>query len=468
MSKPFHLPADSDQAAGSSIFVGICAVLAAALAMAATMPGRTHGLGMITEPLLKDFSSLESIGQSAARTAASLPFVSAEWAEKVQTDEHSMRSFGFATLNFWATLLGSALCIPCGWLLDRFRIRTVGPIVVLGLALAVLGMSLTESLLVLAITLTLTRSLGQSMLSVVSLAIIGKNFPKRPGFVMAAYAVVMTMLMVVWMALLLDYIPKLGWRDTWWGMGLVLAAIAPVLFVLTPWRLRGKGNDVEKLEPEATASATLPQALRTPCFWTFAIAISLFGLITSGFSLFQQAIFEAQGLDRSVYGNVLKMGLAVGLVTNLLAGALAYYVPLQRLLFGAMVLLAASLAAVPYLSIPMHAYIFCVVYGVGGGTLSVLFFTVWGPAFGTRSLGRIQGAAQMLTVVFSAAGPLTVSGLRLASGSHAAFLYVFAGLSLLLGVVALFVPVPSAAAGAWERNRKVASPNEINPVVETV
>lgn len=432
------------------------------------MPGRTHGLGMITESLPKDFSSLEGIGQAAARTAGSLPFVSAEWAEKVQTDQHSMRSFGFATLNFWATLLGSLLCIPCGWLLDRFRIRTVGPIVVLGLALAVLGMSLTENLLILAITLTLTRSLGQSMLSVVSLAIIGKSFPKRPGFIMAAYAVVMTMLMVVWMAMLLDYIPKIGWRETWWGMGIVLALIAPVLFVLTPWRLRGKTNDVEQLEPAAAgASATLSQALRTPCFWTFAIAISLFGLITSGFSLFQQAIFAAQGLDRSVYGNVLKMGLAVGLVTNLLAGGAAYFVPLQRLLFGAMVLLAGSLAAVPYLSTPTHAYLFCVVYGVGGGTLSVLFFTVWGPAFGTRSLGRIQGAAQMLTVVFSAAGPLAVSGLRLASGSHAAFLYVFAGLSLLLGLVALFVPVPSAAAGAWERNRIAPGRNKLTPVVET-
>ena len=66
-------------------------VLIGAIAMTATYPGRTHGLGMVTEPLMKDF--------------------------QLSTDDGRVL---FATINFWATLIGSVFCIPIGWLFDRF------------------------------------------------------------------------------------------------------------------------------------------------------------------------------------------------------------------------------------------------------------------------------------------------------------------------------------------------------------
>src|SRR4051794_30422316 len=61
-------------------------IVVAALAMVATLPGRTHGLGLITVPLMAD----------------------------LQID-----AVDFALINLWATLLGAAFCLPCGWLLDR-------------------------------------------------------------------------------------------------------------------------------------------------------------------------------------------------------------------------------------------------------------------------------------------------------------------------------------------------------------
>src|SRR5437870_13278275 len=64
----------------------------AALAMVATLPGRTHGLGLITEPLLSDLH---------------LDRVHYGW------------------INFAATLLGAAFCLPFGWLVDRYGPRPV-------------------------------------------------------------------------------------------------------------------------------------------------------------------------------------------------------------------------------------------------------------------------------------------------------------------------------------------------------
>ena len=44
--------------------------------------------------------------------------------------------------------------------------------------------------------------------------------------------------------------------------------------------------------------------------------------------------------------------------------------------------------------------------GIAGGFVMVVFFSFWGRAYGRAHLGRIQGAAQAMTVVASAVGPL--------------------------------------------------------------
>src|SRR4051812_46137921 len=84
-------------------------VAVAALAMVATLPGRTHGLGLITEPLLETFQ----LGRLA-----------------------------YAAINLWATLLGAAFCVPWGWLTDRLGVRAVLTATLLGLGAVVVAMSL--------------------------------------------------------------------------------------------------------------------------------------------------------------------------------------------------------------------------------------------------------------------------------------------------------------------------------------
>src|SRR5438874_795284 len=80
----------------------------AALAMVATLPGRTHGLGLFTEPILNSLNL-------------------------------DRESYGF--MNLWATLLGGLFCLPCGWLLDRFGTRAVLVSVATALGATVLTMT---------------------------------------------------------------------------------------------------------------------------------------------------------------------------------------------------------------------------------------------------------------------------------------------------------------------------------------
>ena len=76
-------------------------VVVAAVIMLATLPGRTQGLGLITEPMLRDLQ----IGHVA-----------------------------YANINLWATLLGAVICLPIGRLFDRAGLR--GATVALTLLLA--------------------------------------------------------------------------------------------------------------------------------------------------------------------------------------------------------------------------------------------------------------------------------------------------------------------------------------------
>src|SRR6187401_3193627 len=117
-------------------------LLLAAAAMVGTLPGRTQGLGLVTEPLIADLQ----IGR-----------------------------VDYAQLNLWATLVGSLFAIGIGRFIDR-----LGPRIVLT-TVVVCAMSTVHGFWALAIAVTLTRGLGQSALSVISLAMVGQWFTPIPA-----------------------------------------------------------------------------------------------------------------------------------------------------------------------------------------------------------------------------------------------------------------------------------------------
>src|SRR5204862_2177681 len=139
----FAHPVPNTRSARRGLYYGWVSVALAALAMAGTLPGRTQGLGLITEPLLAD----------------------------LHIDRVS-----YAAIQLWATLIGSLFCLPCGRLVDRFGSRLVLTTVLSALAATVLGMSTATGIVMLGAAITLSRGLGQSALSVVSLTLVGKWF----------------------------------------------------------------------------------------------------------------------------------------------------------------------------------------------------------------------------------------------------------------------------------------------------
>src|SRR5262249_11687618 len=139
--------------------------------MSATLPGRTHGVGLVTEPLCADLrvSRLE-----------------------------------FGVLNFWAILLGAAFCWPVGKVIDRFGARAALVGVSAGLGVVVILTGSVESVLALFVLMTLTRGLGQGALSVVSMALVGKWFRRRLGLAMGVFSVLLAVGFIVGVILTIE------------------------------------------------------------------------------------------------------------------------------------------------------------------------------------------------------------------------------------------------------------------------
>ena len=73
----------------------------------------------------------------------------------------------------------------------------------------------------------------------------------------------------------------------------------------------------------------------------------------------------------------------------------------------------------------------------------VIFFSFWANTFGRQWLGRIQGSAQMMTVLASALGPLLLAKFHQWTGNYSAVFYGLGVVVVALGIWAWLVKLPA-------------------------
>ena len=409
-------------------YYGWVVLFVAAAAMVGTLPGRTQGLGLITEPLLADLR----IGR-----------------------------VDYAQLNLWATLIGSAGAIGVGRFVDRFGSRVVLTLVAAALGITVCVMSRVTTFTQLAIAVTLARALGQSALSVVSIAMIGQWFVRRVDMAMAIYSVALSIGFMIAFPVVGSLVQSHGWRYAWFAIGAaLLAGLVPVGLLLVRRTPESVGLLADGVNPEPgttnqnvepgtgnpeLAGHSLTEALRTPAFWVFAVGSALYGLVASGIGLFNESILAERGFSANIYYQTLVVTAMTSLAGNFIGGWLARFVPLNRLMAISLFVLTAGLLALPHVSSMAMARAWAVMMGLGGGLVMVLFFSVWPRVYGRRQLGRIQGVAQAMTVLASAVGPLLLAECVEMTGSYAAMFYILAAAVGTFGAAAAIVRMPSTA-----------------------
>ena len=412
-----QISAPPTQVSRTLIYYGWINVVMGALAMTATLPGRTHGLGLITKPLIGDLRIEEQ---------------------------------DFSNLNFWAILLGACMAWPVGRLVDRWGTRVIGSFIVLGLGIAVVAMSAVKDSNYLFPSLLMVRGLGQGALSIASVAMVSKWFSRRLGPAMGVYAVLLAIGFIASTLSVGKAVQTEGWRQAWLLLRYSLIGMAPLTWLLvrsTPASIGLHAHDAdESLESQATANdATFWDALANPPFWIYSFASALFGLVWSAVTLFSELILDEHGFGQDMFLLVMAILAGFGLVCNLLGGWLAMYWPMGRLLGLSMALLAGALAAFPWIRSDGAVIAYALALGASGGLITVVFFAFYAQAFGRSQVGRIQGAAHILSVFASALGPVLLTWCKTDTGSYDAFFLAMAPLLVILGLAGWWVSLPKHA-----------------------
>jgi MFS family permease len=259
----------------------------------------------------------------------------------------------FGRINLVTCLLGTAFCLPAGFLLDRFGIRITTACTVLLLGVAVVGMARAQSMFALMLWLFLVRGVGQSALSLVSMAAVSKWFHGRKlGIAMGVYAILLTFGFIGSVLWLGSAVAELGWRTAWSRLGWVLLlGMLPLGLLLARNEPRdvAAGEDSSPIaDDSASADFTLGCAIRTSAFWVLAAGAGAFNLVWSALTLFNESILEEHGFNPRAAVNVMAMLVGTGLVSNLVGGALVRRGRVGVLLGFGLSILATALFCFPH------------------------------------------------------------------------------------------------------------------------
>lgn len=349
------------------------------------------------------------------------------------------------------TMISAVVMIWAGALTDRFRVRHLGAIVAVVLALACLLMAGAQNGAMLILAVFLLRFAGQGMMSHLSVVAMARWFVATRGRALSIAAMGFSFGQAILPILFVALLVRFDWRWLWLLAAVMVLLTMPVLARL----LRAERT------PQSVARQT--QSVGMQCrhwtrrdvlhHWLFWMMVPvLLGPPAWGTALFFQQVHltEVKGWALVDYVALMPLFTAAALGATLVAGAL-----IDR--FGSAVLAMAYM--VPYIvsfvimaaaETLFGAAISLVVFALGSGIQATVPAALWAEFFGTRHLGSIKALSAALMVFGSAIGP-GISGVLIDWGlsfpqqmwGYAVY-FAVAGVIITLGLLPARKLLPSA------------------------
>jgi MFS family permease len=314
------------------------------------------------------------------------------------------------------TTASAITMVWAGTLVDRFRVRALGTLVLLALAAACLFMAAVPNAALLVLAIFFLRLFGQGMSSHLAVVAMARWFVASRGKALSiasmGFAVGQAVLPIIFVALLMTW----DWRMLW----VVAAGIVLLTVPLMTMLLRQERTPQSMAKDEQAAGMnglhwTRGQVLRHPLFWLMVPA--LLGPPAWGTALFFQQVHLTEVKGWPLAGFVALFPLYTGVIIAATFGigwgvdkiGTGRIVPFYMLPFAVGFALMAGADSL------FAAGIALLVLGAGQGMQSTLPAAFWAEFFGTRHIGSIKAAAAAIMVFGSAIGP-GISGLLIDHG----------------------------------------------------
>lgn len=330
----------------------------------------------------------------------------------------------------WCILVAGLVAAPAGILLDRLGGRWVmasgsllcgGGFMLLGGSHSVLWYFIAWSVLGVAMALVLYEA---------AFATINREFTQGARSGISTLTLVGGLASTVFWPLTLKLNNLIGWRDTYLLYGVLqLVLCVPLHMLLSASHKLPLPS--ARSSVHTVASFTLQQALRDSAFWKLAFAFSANSFIFSALSVHLIPLLQRFGHP---IASVVLMAALIGPLQ--VAGRIGEMVFARRVLPQAVgrvtfsALPAALLALVLCGAQLWAAAVFCMLYGLSNGILTIVRGTIPQALYGRENYGAISGALAGPALISKAAGPLAIAMLMAVDRSPVPILALLLACSL--------------------------------------
>ncbi|WP_298259411.1 MFS transporter [uncultured Litoreibacter sp.] len=304
------------------------------------------------------------------------------------------------------TLGSAATMIWAGALTDRFRVRVLGPFVLLILAFACVSMALVSSVPMLVALIFVLRLMGQGMSTHVASTAMARWFVAARGRALAVasfgFSIAEATLPILFVALM----GLIGWRSSWLVAAGVLIVLSPVIFRLlkqerTP-QSSAADNQVAGMD---NMHWTRMQVFRSPTFWMIVPVLLGPPAFGTAFFFLQVHLAEVKGWSHFDLVQLFPVYTGVAVCSMIASGFAIDRFGTGRMMAVYTLPLALGFLIFSQSNSLLVAAIGIALFAMTSGMQSTLPSAFWAEFFGTRHLGSIKAMATAIMVFGSAVGP---------------------------------------------------------------
>lgn len=319
--------------------------------------------------------------------------------------------------------LASAFLLPwTGQLIDRFDLRLYVAMALFGLACACFAMSMTHSVLFLAVAIFLLRQTGQGLTSHAAATSMARYHGPDRGKALAIASVGIAVAEAILPLLAVLAIVSFGWRQTYGLAGLV------ILFVLLPGTLWLIGDHKKRhrqhlammQEPVAPGQSsnrhhTRWQMLSEPRFYMILPAFLAPSFIMTALFFHHLTLADGKGWSATWMTGQYWIFALCAILASLASGPLIDRFTAMRVMPLFLLPLVIALVLLTPAEAPLWLLPYLAFLGLTSGLAFTGFSALWAELYGAKHLGAIRSLASAISVFASALGPVTV-GLLLDAG----------------------------------------------------
>lgn len=327
------------------------------------------------------------------------------FAAEIQAD-FSLSHGSWGGIYALGTTTSAVVMVWAGGLTDRFRVRTLGPAVLLLLAFACLLMALNPYAWFLPVVIFALRLSGQGMTTHIAVVAMARWFVAARGRALSiaalGYSVGQALLPIVFVM----FLGVMDWRILWIIAALISLAGVPLLIRLL--RQERTPQSMANENPSFGMNArfwTRLDAIRHPLFWCMVPSILGLSAFNTAFFFHQVHFAELKDISHVTLVAQFPLYTAVSVAAMLLSGW-----GLDRL---------GTPRLIPFFQVPMIAafivfgmaegiYIVMVGFvllGLTAGATATLPSAFWAEFYGTKYIGSVKALAAAVMVLGSAIGP---------------------------------------------------------------